>query len=447
MKFHLISLGCPKNLVDSEIIAGELVNKNFYHTKNINEADLIILNTCAFIPSAIQETKQHIKEISDLTTKKTCKSIFIITGCLTQLEQKNLLSEFPSVNAFVGIDNLTKIPLITKNLFLKKNKKIISEKPILQINSQPHFIHSNLNHRLISTPKSYAYLKIADGCDNRCSYCSIPIIRGNYRERPIEDIVAEAKKLVSFGTKELILISQDTTFYGMQIYKKQMLHILIKKLSKIQNLHWIRILYTNPKHFYPDLIKTISESELVCKYIDIPIQHTDDTILSLMGRTSKKQIFNTIELIRKFIPKIVLRTTVMVGFPTETQKMFENLLYDIKKLQFDWLGCFKYSRQKNTLAYTMSNQISNKVKTERYNIIMSEQQKITLKKNKSYINKIFTILKDSHNSGHAEFQSPEIDGKIFFSTKNNLSLGQLVKIKVLSLKNVYDLKSCVIKIE
>ena len=288
--------------------------------------------------------------------------------------------------------------------------------------------------RVVST-KNYAYLKIADGCDNRCSYCLIPTIRGPYRERPIEDIIKEARNLVSLGVKEIVLISQDTTLYGIKLYKKQLLHKLLSELAKIRDLFWIRLLYTHPAHFYDELIKEVVSNSKVCKYIDLPIQHTSNKILSLMNRKiSRKEILKLVEKLKKH--DIVLRTTVMVGFPKEKEEDFKILYNDIKDIEFDWLGVFKFSKQRNTPVYKIKDEVSKEKKEERYKKIMLLQQKITYKKNISRIGKIYPILVEDENFGHTEFQCPEIDGKIYFLEK---PANIFEKRKIKNALNVYDL--------
>lgn len=428
MKVCIVTLGCSKNLVDSEMLAGVLYNKDFHLVREIEYADVVILNTCSFISSARKEAKQYINKFSKL--KQIYNFKFLVIGCLPQLEKENLLKQYSQIDAIFGISDYPKIPDILENF--KKNRKII------EISSQQSFGFNFSLPRILSTPKSYAYLKIADGCDNRCAYCLIPTIRGPYRERSIEDIVEEAKKIVSGGVKELVVISHDTTFYGMKIYKKQLLHKLLNRLSEIKDLFWIRILYTHPAHFYNELIEEIKNNEKICKYIDIPIQHTSDNILSLMGRKiTRKQIFNLLDKLRKKIKNIVLRTTLIVGFPGESEKDFKILLNDIKEFEFDWLGCFMYEEQKNTKAQKLYPKIDNKTKKQRLDEIMKIQQKITYNKNKSRIGKVYQILVDEDNFGHTEFQCPEVDGKTYFLNKpKNL----VEKIKIENVKNIYDLE-------
>ena len=422
MKVYIISLGCPKNLVDSEILIGLLNEKKFKFVSQPQDADFVILNTCSFIDPARKEAKSYINKLIKLKEKKFFK--LIVVGCLPELEKEKLIKKYPQIDFLFGISEYKKIPEVIKNL---NNKKIFD------VSEQKNFLPTSTLPRIIST-KNYAYLKIADGCNNRCSYCLIPSIRGPYRERPIEDIVKEAKNLVSLGIKEIILISQDTTLYGLKLYKKQLLHKLLSELAKIKDLFWIRVLYTHPAHFYDELIKEIVLNPKVCKYIDLPIQHTSDKILSLMNRKiSRKELLNLIEKLKK--QDIVLRTTIMVGFPEEKKRDFKILYNDIKNIEFDWLGVFKFSKQKNTPAYKIEDEVSKEEKEERYKKIMSLQQKITYKKNISRIGKIYPILVEDTNFGHTEFQCPEIDGKTYFNT--SLS-SQILNVKIKKLLTPYD---------
>jgi len=428
MKINIISLGCPKNLVDTEILCGLLNEKKHNFVVSPQEADVVILSTCSFISSARKEAKNYINKLVKLKKEKNFK--LIVVGCLPELEKENLQKIYPEVDAFFGISEYKQIPKILKNL----------EQKIFDVSEKKDFIPSCTLPRVVST-KNYAYLKIADGCNNRCSYCLIPNIRGQYRERSIEDILEEANKLVSYGKKELIIISQDTTLYGTKIYKKQILHKLLRQLSKIKDLFWIRILYTHPAHFYDELIKEISSNEKVCKYIDLPIQHTSDKILSLMNRKiTRKEILNLIEKLKKH--NITLRTTIMVGFPEETKKDFKILYNDIKTIEFDWLGVFKFEKQKETPAYNFKNEVLKKEKDERFKKIMELQQKITYKKNLERLNKIYPMILDDTNFGHTEFQCPEIDGKTYISQP---ICSQIISVKPKKLFNPYDLFAEVVK--
>lgn len=415
-------MGCPKNLVDSETIAGILTKNGWTLCGEPKTADIIIINTCAFIDGARKEAYNAIHKIAK---NKSKYQKLVVCGCLPQYEKSALLQKFPKIDAILGSSDFSKIADI-----------IAAEKPVIKI-STPKFIISN-EPKLFSTPKSYAYIKIADGCDNRCSYCIIPQLRGNFRSRKMEHILTDVENAVKSGRKEMILTAQDTTMYGIDIYGgKLMLATLLKKIAEIDRLRWIRMLYTHPAHFTGELISEIAGNGKVCKYVDIPIQHTDDFILRQMGRPSSKTIFSTIEKLRKKVPNISLRTTVMVGFPGETEKSFFKLLNDIKKLEFDWLGGFVYSQEKET---GLRNNIPEKIKKERLNKIMAAQQKITFLKNKKRVGKTFEVIADSERYGHCEFQSPEIDGKIVFSSGQEE--GALIKTKILKVKNVYDIVSC-----
>ncbi|MEW6557979.1 MAG: 30S ribosomal protein S12 methylthiotransferase RimO [Elusimicrobiota bacterium] len=418
-KVNIISLGCPKNLVDSETMAGQLSHNGFLPVEKQNTADVIILNTCAFIKQARNETYRKIAEISK---KKSKQQKFVVCGCLPQLEKDTLFTKYPKIDILLGSSDFVKLPNILKN----------NCSATLEI-SKPNFILST-QPKIFSTPPSHAYIKIAEGCNNRCNYCIIPQLRGNFRSRKMEFIINDVKNIVATGRKEVILIAQDTTMYGIDIYKKFVLPLLLKKIAKINGLNWIRLLYTHPAHFTDVLISELAENEKICKYIDIPIQHTDDRILKAMGRPLSKTIFSTIEKLRKKIPKVALRTTVMVGYPNETEKIFKQMLTNLNTFQFDWLGGFVYSQEKNTLS---ADNIPQKVKKERFNEMMVLQQKITYQKNKNRIGKIFKILADTEKDGHTEFQAPEIDGKVIFSTKQ--TPGKILHSKISSVKNVYDL--------
>ena len=416
-------MGCPKNLIDSETVAGILTKNGYTLCGDPKTADIIIINTCAFIDSARKEAYNTINQISK---NKSKNQKLIVCGCLPQYEKTELLQKFPKIDDILGSSDFTKIVDVLA----------AAEKPVIKI-STPKFIIAD-EPKLFSTPKSYAYIKIADGCDNRCSYCIIPQLRGNFRSRKMEHILTDVENAVKSGRKEVILTAQDTTMYGIDIYgRKLMLASLLKKIAKIDGLRWIRLLYTHPAHFTDELISEIAGNGKVCKYVDIPIQHTDDFILRQMGRPPSKTIFSTIEKLRKKVPDISLRTTVMVGFPGETEKNFTKLLNDIRMLQFDWLGGFIYSEQKGTAACKMNNLVPLKVRKQRLNEIMAAQQKITFLKNKNRVGKTFEVLTDGKKYGHSEFQSPEIDGKFVFSSEQET--GALTKMKILKIKNVYDL--------
>lgn len=427
MKINLITLGCAKNLVDSETLAGALQKNGFSFTDKQDGADAIILSACAFVGSARKEAHGFIKKI---TAGKIRGQLFIVAGCLPQIEGGALLKKYPGIDAVFGPDKFPEIPRYLKSK-TRKNK-------FCRVAEKPSRIYSSSDARIITTG-SFAYLKIADGCDNRCSYCLIPSIRGNYRERAIEDIVKEARDIAGRGISEIILTAQDTTLYGLKSYNKQMLHVLTRKLSKIKNIKWIRLLYTHPGHFTDNIINEIKDNEKICRYVDIPVQHTHDDILKLMNRPPAAPMFDTIEKLRKNIKDIALRTTVMTGFPGEEEKHFKKLLKDIKEIQFDWLGCFVYQKEKGTPAGKMKNQLSQKIKQDRSNKIMRVQQAIVKKKNAARVGKIYDVICDSVYSGHAEFQAPEDDGRIYFSNPALIRSSEPVKVKIQAAKDIYDL--------
>lgn len=419
----VISLGCPKNLVDSEIILGKLSR---YHLTQIPEdADIIIINTCSFIKDARRESYNVIKKFN--------KQKIIVTGCLPQLLGDKLFKKFPQIDAILGSADFYKIDNIIDRLF-NGDKKIISIE-------EPTFIYNHLQPRLIST-SSYAYVKIADGCINYCSYCRIPQLRGKYRSREIKDIVQEVHKIRDLGIKEIILVAQDTTNYGID-KGNYLLSELLCEIEKIDGIEWIRLLYTHPAHLTDNLISIIKESKKLCKYIDIPIQHTHNEILKLMNRPTWDDTKYLIYKLKE--ANIVLRTTIIVGFPGEKEYHFKKLLKDVDEIKFDWLGAFIYSKEKGTPAAKLPNQVPENIKKERFKILMDRQRKITKEKNHSRIGKEFKILVDAIGEGHTEFQCPELDGKVIFSTSgttkfHDVRIGNFFTAKIKKVKNDYDLE-------
>jgi len=430
IKIALVSLGCPKNLVDSEVILGKLGEQGYILTSSYQNADVIIINTCSFINDARKESYQVISKIAK---QKSPLQKLIVCGCLPQLERRKLFTKFSEIDALLGSADFYKIDKVVEDVF--SGKKIFSV-------SRPTFIYNSKFSRLVSTPPGYAYLKIAEGCSNRCSYCLIPYLRGNFRSRELNDVVKEAMDLARMGTKELILTSQDITFYGYDRGEKSYLVSLLKKLEEIEGVKWIRLLYAHPAHFSFDLIKVIKNSSKICRYIDLPLQHTHDEILKSMRRPSFEVTLRIIDKIRGAIPDIALRTTLLVGFPGEKEYHFDKLLKDIERLQFDWLGVFTYSREKNTPAYSLPHQVPPEVKEKRKEAIMQLQKSITLKKNSEKVGKIYPVMVDfkrnSHKAeGHTMFQTPEIDGKTFFTA--DYSEGTIFQAKIKQVKNSFDL--------
>jgi len=405
MKIFTISLGCARNLVDSESLLGNLLSdKQNSFVTSMSRADVIIINTCAFTGEARTESLQAVSSISE---SKSRNQILIVCGCLPQLQKRELFRRFPEINAIFGSADFKKIKDVLH--------KIVHGSRIFEVSSAPLFLRTASMPRLVSTPSSYAYLKISEGCSNHCSYCLIPYLRGEHRARRLDDIITEAKQLVQLGVQELILIGQDTTLYrdntGADLVD------LLTQLDRIRGLAWIRLLYAHPSHFSKRLINAFGRFEKLVKYVDLPIQHTDDEILKRMNRPSFALTRRVIDGLRVQMPDLSLRTTVIVGFPGETDKHFKKLLKDIKEIQFDWLGAFKYSKERGTAAYKMKGQVHSKIKEKRWQQIMSAQQKITFGKSQAMVGKILPVLADTAKEGHSWFQAPEIDGKIIFKRR------------------------------
>ncbi|MBI4721854.1 MAG: 30S ribosomal protein S12 methylthiotransferase RimO [Candidatus Stahlbacteria bacterium] len=425
MKVALISLGCPKNRVDAEVILGLLGEAGYCLTQFPEEADIIIINTCSFISSARIEAKRSIEKNANGRHK------LIVCGCLPQMTREKLFNDYPYIDAIVGSAEFYKLPEIVSRL-------LNGEQRIVEI-GEPTFIYNSITPRLLSTPVSYAYLKIAEGCSNCCSYCRIPDLRGAYRSREIKDIINEANMLVELGVKELILIAQDTTNFGADKVGTRnavSLQVLLEKLDKFDNLQWVRLLYTHPAHFTDSLISVMSESKKLCKYIDIPLQHTHPEMLNRMGRPKWE---GTRELLSKLKSKgFALRTTFLVGFPGEKEYHFDRLLKDVKEIEFDWVGAFTYSQEEGTCASKLANQVSEEIKKERLERLLESQLKITKQKNKQRIGKTLQVLVDTAYTGHTEFQAPDLDGKVVF--KKKVVPGKFLQSKVKRIVQEYDLE-------
>lgn len=425
LRVGLVSLGCDKNRVDSEIILNNL-RMEYDVVSDLKQADIIIVNTCGFIESAKQESIDTIIEMSEYKDDFNCK-ILIATGCLTQRYGEELAHLLPEVDIMLGVNDYDKLNEDIKKYIENENDKVYS------------FNYSDLNinegDRIITTASHTAYVRIAEGCDNCCTYCIIPRIRGKYRSRKMESILKECEDLAQQGVKEIILIAQDTSRYGIDLYGKKMLSKLLHNISEIKNIKWIRILYCYPEEITTELINEMAENDKVCKYIDIPLQHISDDILKAMGRKGRKsKIVENINNLRKSIPNIVIRTTLIVGFPGETEENFNELKNFIENARLDKVGVFKYSREEGTPAYSMKNQISEDIKVERQGEIMMLQQKISREINKNKIGKIYeTILDGKENEiyyGRNYEMSPEIDGIIYINSKDDLKIGSIVNVKV-----------------
>ncbi|NFG25948.1 30S ribosomal protein S12 methylthiotransferase RimO [Clostridium botulinum] len=432
-KVGMVSLGCDKNRVDSEIILGKM-SSEYEITNNAKEADVIIVNTCGFIESAKQESIDTILEMAEYKNNYNCK-LLIATGCLIQRYGDELKNLIPEIDIMLGVNDYNKIDRVITE-FIEGNK---------EASKLLNYSDENINEgiRILTTQKESAYIRIAEGCNNFCTYCIIPKIRGKFRSRRMENIISEATDLASKGVKELILIAQDTTQYGSDIYGKKNLHILLKELSNIEGIKWIRVLYCYPEAIYDELIEEIASNDKVVKYLDIPIQHISDHVLKLMGRkTSKKDITDKIEKLRKKIPNIVIRTTFIVGFPQETQEDFEEILEFLQEYKLDKVGVFKYSREEDTPASKMDGQIDESIKEEREEKLMLSQEKISNNINKLKVDKKYDILIEEYDGefykGRNFEMAPDIDGNVFLESPKKLEIGEFVKVKII--KNMdYDL--------
>lgn len=435
IRVGMISLGCTKNLVDSEVMLGLLKENGFEITPEENNADILIINTCAFIESARQESMDTI--IQATKTKGKHKKKIIVAGCLAQRYADMLKSYINGrIHAIIGTGDF-------QDIVETCNSILSDEKSFLRVSKEPCYLYDHQTPRLLTTPKHFAYLKIAEGCDNCCSYCVIPKIRGNYRSRTSESVLTEAKALADAGVRELILIAQDTTYYGNDIGEN--IIKLLKNLVKISGIKWIRILYTHPDHITEDFIKLVADEEKICSYMDIPFQHINDKILKNMGRiTTKEKIYDLIEKIRNSIPNVALRTSLMVGFPGETEEQFEELVQFVKDAQFDHLGVFAYSAEEGTSAYNIENQIPESIKNERLDIIAKLHENIAEKKRSDMVGKNKIVLIDyvdtETNSavGRTEGQSPEIDDVVYV-IESNVSNGEFVNVNILDVYETYDL--------
>ena len=431
-KVGMISLGCPKNQVDGEALLAKLKKAGYEIVNNIEDSDVMIINTCGFIEKAKKEAIDTILEVAEYKNAGLISAI-VVTGCLAERYQDEIIKEMPEVDAVLGIGANSDIVKTCDKALCGIVTTSFPNKCYLSINDE----------RIISTPSHWAYLKIAEGCDNRCSYCAIPGIRGGFRSRTIESCVDEAKALAESGVKELILIAQDTTKYGQDLYGKYSLDILLKELVKIDGIEWIRLFYCYPQRITDSLINVIANEEKVCNYIDIPLQHSDKTVLKNMNRVGDGDDYRAlISKMRKALPDLALRTTFMVGFPGETDEQFENLCKFTEDLKFDKMGCFTFSPEEDTPAYDMQNQIDDDVKVRRQEVLMNKQYSITEELNKQRIGRIYKVIIDTFDGekyvGRSYMDSPEIDSGIIFTCDNNLNIGDFVNVEITDY-NGYDL--------
>ena len=427
MNILFISLGCDKNLVDSEVMLGLLDKKGYQIVDSEEDADIIVVNTCCFIHDAKEESIQTILEMAEYKKEGKLKAL-IVTGCLAQRYQQEIIDEIPEVDAVLGTTSYDHIVEAVEEA-LAGNGHVVLE----DVDALPDVKEK----RLVTTGGHYAYMKIAEGCDKHCTYCIIPKLRGNYRSVPMEKLLAEAKDLADQGVKELILVAQETTVYGKDIYGEKSLHKLLRELCKIAGIQWIRILYCYPEEIYDELIQTIKEENKVCHYLDLPIQHASDAVLKRMGRrTSKAQLVEIIEKLRKEIPDISLRTTLITGFPGETQEQHEELKDFVDEMEFDRLGVFTYSPEEDTPAATMADQIPEEVKEDRQAELMELQQEIAFDLAEDMVGREVLVMIEGKVAdenayvGRTYKDAPNVDGLIFINTDEELMSGDFARVRV-----------------
>ena len=427
MNILFISLGCDKNLVDSEVMLGLLDKKGYQIVDSEEDADIIVVNTCCFIHDAKEESIQTILEMAEYKKEGKLKAL-IVTGWLAQRYQQEIIDEIPEVDAVLGTTSYDHIVEAVEEA-LAGNGHVVLE----DVDALPDVKEK----RLVTTGGHYAYMKIAEGCDKHCTYCIIPKLRGNYRSVPMEKLLAEAKDLADQGVKELILVAQETTVYGKDLYGEKSLHKLLRELCKISGIQWIRILYCYPEEIYDELIQTIKEENKVCHYLDLPIQHASDAVLKRMGRrTSKAQLVEIIEKLRKEIPDISLRTTLITGFPGETQEQHEELKDFVDEMEFDRLGVFTYSPEEDTPAATMTEQIPEEVKEDRQAELMELQQEIAFDLAEDMVGREVLVMIEGKVAdenayvGRTYKDAPNVDGLIFINTDEELMSGDFARVRV-----------------
>ena len=427
MKLLFISLGCDKNLVDSEEMLGMLAADGHEIVDDEDEAEVIIVNTCCFIGDAKEESVNTFLEMAEKKKAGTCK-VLIVTGCMAQRYKKEISEEIPEVDAILGTTSYGEISKAVNEA--QAGRHFEEYKSI-------DFLPDISGKRMLTTGGHFAYLKIAEGCDKHCTYCIIPSLRGSFRSVPEERLLAQAEYMASQGMKELILVAQETTVYGTDLYGRKTLHILLKKLCQIRGIRWIRVLYCYPEEIYDELIQVMKEEKKICNYLDLPIQHASDRILKRMGRrTTRKQLTDIITKLRREIPDIVLRTSLITGFPGETQEDHEELMRFVDEMEFDRLGVFTYSPEEGTPAETMEGQVPEEVKEERRDEIMSLQQEISLEKGSERIGQELLVMIEGKVSGESAYigrtyaDAPKVDGYLFVQTGELLVTGDFARVRV-----------------
>ncbi|MBS5397768.1 MAG: 30S ribosomal protein S12 methylthiotransferase RimO [Lachnospiraceae bacterium] len=427
MKILFISLGCDKNLADTEVMLGLLASRGYEMTDDETQADIIVINTCCFIHDAKEESIQNILEMAEYKKTGQAKAL-IVTGCLAQRYRQEILEEIPEVDEVLGTSAYDKILDAVDAALAGKQEVMLADIDALPLPE---------TKRLVTTGGHFAYLKIAEGCDKHCTYCIIPKIRGNFRSVPMERLVKEAKELAEQGVKELILVAQETTLYGKDLYGEKSLHVLIKELCKISGIRWIRILYCYPEEITDDLIQVMREEPKVCHYLDLPIQHANDEILKRMGRrTSKQELIDIIGKLRREIPDICLRTTLITGFPGETKEQHEELMDFVDEMEFDRLGVFTYSPEEDTPAAVMPDQIDEEVKEKRQAELMELQQDIAFDNAQDMVDREVLVMIEGKVAdenayvGRTYRDAPNVDGLIFINTDEELLSGDFARVKV-----------------
>ncbi|HHT53649.1 MAG TPA: 30S ribosomal protein S12 methylthiotransferase RimO [Clostridiales bacterium] len=440
MRIGFISLGCPKNRIDTEIMLHEVLSAGYEVTPDETEADIVVINTCAFVEDAKRESIDNILDVAMLKENRRLKGI-IVTGCLSERYRDRIFDELPEVDALLGVGSIHNIVRAIDAVSAQSKRE-----PKLKYSSFESCDSTGLGgDRILTTPDHWAYLKVAEGCDNRCAYCAIPYIRGPFRSRPMEDIIKEAKELEALGVRELSLVAQDTTRYGLDLYGKPALPTLLRALSEKTSIPWIRLLYCYPDLVTDELVDELRDNPRVLKYIDLPIQHISDRVLSSMNRRGgSAAVRNSIAKLREKIPSIVLRTTFITGFPGETEEDFAGLCEFVKETKFDRAGVFPFSREEDTPAYNFPGQIDDKTKQDRVNTLMELQQKISRERNRSMIGKTLTVLCEGYDEvggihyGRSEADAPEIDGFVFFHADKRIKPGSFVRVTVTEVLD-YDL--------
>lgn len=440
-KVFFVSLGCDKNLVDSEFMLGQLQDNDFAVTDDEQEADIIVINTCCFVHDAREESIEAILEMAEMKKQGSCRGL-IVTGCLAERYRDEIMKEIPEVDAVLGSSSYREI--VSAAVTVLQGGKVSLYKDV-------NYLPDNRDvRRTVTTGPYMAYLKIAEGCDKHCTYCVIPGIRGKYRSVPMEELLQQARQLAVQGTRELILVAQETTLYGADLYGEKKLHVLLKELCRIEGIEWIRLLYCYPEEIYRELIDTMAEESKICHYIDMPVQHSEDRILKRMGRkVTKRRLEQIIYELRDAMPDIAIRTTLITGFPGEGQKEHEGLLDFINEQEFERLGVFTYSREDNTPAASYRHQVSESIKESRRDDIMSLQQEISYEKNQRLVGSVLRVLiegylyEDQVYIGRTYMDAPKIDGSVFVSSEEDLISGTFVPVRITG-AGEYDLTGDVV---